>query len=175
MAQRIAAAIDAESWLTVTVNPQQTYRLLVGGTDQNSIAIQVAQTVRNYVPGLQPVNLGDGIVNLGGDPTVFAVEFEPTVLVATGRRGGQTPRVPVRLSPSSNFTAHDVASAIVTSINSTLNLEIQASSGAQSTADQRRVELRHASGFPWDIQFESNVARRCGWRRPAISSNRTRT
>ncbi|HPM79830.1 MAG TPA: GEVED domain-containing protein, partial [Candidatus Anammoximicrobium sp.] len=157
MAQRIAAAIRDASSLTVTANPQQPERLVVGGRDQNSIAIQVAQTVRNFVPGLQPVNLGDGVVTLGGDPAVFAVEFEPTVLVATGQRGGQTPRIPVRFSPSFDFTAHDVASAIVTSINGTLNLEIQASAGARGTADQRRVELGHTSGFPWEIQFQSNV------------------
>ena len=46
------------------------------------------------VPGLTAVNLGDGVVNLGGNLVDLALVFEPGLpLVASGLRGAQTPHV----------------------------------------------------------------------------------
>ncbi|MCU0979611.1 MAG: PPC domain-containing protein [Pirellulaceae bacterium] len=124
---------------------------------QNDVARRIITAIAGNVPGLAPVNLGGGVVNLGGDPLEFELAFEDGLpLVATGMRGTHTPRVQVVFSPSDDFTAHDVANSIVTSINGTLNLDVQASAGASRTADQRRVELVHTSAFPWDIQFTSD-------------------
>jgi len=125
---------------------------------QNQIAQRIVQAVANNVRGLSPVTLGDGIVNLGGNPLDFELVFEDALpLVASGMRGAQTPHIQVRFSPSDDFTAHDVALSIVTSINGTLSLDVRATAGAAQTADQRRVSLVHTSAFPWDIQFTSNV------------------
>jgi len=129
------------------------------GSTQNEVARNLVTVLSQNVPGLTAVNLGDGIVNLGGNLEDLALVFEPGLpLVASGLRGAQTPHVRVIFAPSDDFTGNDVGTAIINAVNGTLNLDIHASVGAVGTADQRRVELTHTSGFPWDIQFTTGLS-----------------
>ena len=72
-------------------------------------------TVFAPTAGLTAVNLGGGVVNLGGNLAGLALVFEPGLpLVASGLRGAQQVHVVVRFSPSDDFTGNDVGTAIVT-------------------------------------------------------------
>ncbi len=97
---------------------------------QNEVARSIVTVLSANVPGLTAVNLGDGIVNLGGNLAGLALSFEPGLpLVASGLRGAQTPHVQVIFSPSDDFTGNDVGTAIINAVNGTLNLDIRASVG----------------------------------------------
>jgi len=121
---------------------------------QNDIGHAIVQAVRDVAAlDFSPTYDVGGVVNLGGDPLTHSLSLNSTVLTATGLRGGQTPHVAVDFSPSDDFTAKNVADAIAVSVNNTLALNITASAGAAGTADQRRIELTHTTGFPTDITF----------------------
>ncbi|MCH5376960.1 MAG: PPC domain-containing protein, partial [Planctomycetes bacterium] len=128
------------------------------GDSQNDLGEAVVDVVRDVAGlNLNPVYRAGGIVDFQVTTATHTLSFNPTVLVATGVKGARVPHVPVTFSPSEDFTPHDVAVAIVSAVNGTLGLNIQASVGGISTADQRRVELVHTTGFPSDIEFTPDV------------------
>ena len=128
------------------------------GDSQNAIGQSVVNVVRNVAGlNLSPSYRSDGIVDFQTSSATHTLSFQPTVLVTRGVAGARVPHVPVVYSPSDDFTANDMAIAIRNAVNTTLGLNIQATVGGTATADQRRVELRHTTGFPTDIAFVPDV------------------